>query len=105
MADCDTGRDIQTLGKHGDFVGFPIMIRILKNFDPVPAFASRNSRILKAFCDPDPTGIVKRHGHRINDHWFSHNALNHKPRWDLHLGDGLSRRQGRAGRSVLSVRD
>ncbi len=98
-------RNVQALGKDREAIRPAVAIGVFEDLHPVASRAWLAPRIFKAFGDPDPPSLVERHRHRVDDIRLGRDNLDRKALGYGHPRDGFGRRQGRAGRLVLPVRD
>ncbi|CAA9388778.1 MAG: hypothetical protein AVDCRST_MAG64-1080 [uncultured Phycisphaerae bacterium] len=69
VGEAQAGRDRQLVGEHGELVGDPVVVRVLKDADPVPALARLLYlvRVVERLGDPQPPALVPRHRDRLED--------------------------------------
>ena len=97
ITDCDSGRDIQPIGKNGCPVRLAIPVGILEHFHAILAFAGGHARVLDAFGHPDSASFVEAHGHRVHQHWFTGDEVDLETFGNPHPADGFAGLQGRTG--------
>ena len=90
--DRDAGRDVQTVGENGEFVGFAVAVGVFKNLDAIATGTGRLARIFETLGDPKSTFFVDRHGHRIDDVRLGGDQLDDETRGNFHPLDRLARR-------------
>ncbi len=103
VADRDAGGNVQPLGEDRD----PGNLAVGADFEHLDTIApgpATGARILQALGDPHPAALVEGHGDGVDDIRLAGDQLNGEAFGDLHLFDGLGRRQRRSRDRVLAVR-
>lgn len=104
VAGGDAGGDVQPVGEDGDALHGAVAVGVLEDLDAIAADAGGAARILQAFDDPDAALLVEGHGDGVDQVRLAGDDLDGEAGGDGHLADRFLRRQGRAGRSVLTPR-
>src|SRR5262249_44833545 len=67
----DPRRDVQSFGEDAEPISPAVSIRVLENLDAIAPRAGLLARILQALGHPDPSALVERHRHRVDDVGFA----------------------------------
>ena len=104
-ADGDPRGDVQAFGEDRELVGPAVAVGVLQDLDPVPAGPGRPPGVFQALGHPDPPTLVEGHRDRVDDLRLARDQLDPEPGRHGHPRDRLRRRERRARRPVLGMRD